>query len=217
MPEGATVVFSAHGVAPVVHEEAPGAALKTIDATCPLVTKVHQRGRAVRRRRLRHPAHRPRGPRGGRGHRRRGARAHHLVDGPDDVDQRRRSATPRRWSGCRRPRCRSTRRWRRCAGCASGSRAAGPAERRHLLRHPEPPGRGEGDRRRRRPGDRRRLAQLLQLGAPRRGRARARRPGRRTSSTTPPRSTRPGSTGVTTVGVTCGASVPEILVRDVLG
>ena len=43
MPEGATVVFSAHGVAPVVHEEAAGAAAcKTIDATCPLVTKVHR-------------------------------------------------------------------------------------------------------------------------------------------------------------------------------
>ena len=42
MPEGATVVFSAHGVAPVVHEEARALSLKTIDATCPLVTKVHR-------------------------------------------------------------------------------------------------------------------------------------------------------------------------------
>ena len=41
VPEGATVVFSAHGVAPSVHEEADRRALKTIDATCPLVTKVH--------------------------------------------------------------------------------------------------------------------------------------------------------------------------------
>jgi 4-hydroxy-3-methylbut-2-enyl diphosphate reductase len=41
VPEGATVVFSAHGVAPVVHEEAAQRQLKTIDATCPLVTKVH--------------------------------------------------------------------------------------------------------------------------------------------------------------------------------
>ncbi|MCX6434150.1 MAG: 4-hydroxy-3-methylbut-2-enyl diphosphate reductase [Actinobacteria bacterium] len=41
VPEGATVVFSAHGVAPVVHEEAAARSLKTIDATCPLVTKVH--------------------------------------------------------------------------------------------------------------------------------------------------------------------------------
>ena len=42
VPEGATVVFSAHGVAPVVHEEARALSLKTIDATCPLVTKVHR-------------------------------------------------------------------------------------------------------------------------------------------------------------------------------
>ncbi len=42
VPEGATVIFSAHGVAPVVHQEAAALSLKTIDATCPLVTKVHR-------------------------------------------------------------------------------------------------------------------------------------------------------------------------------
>jgi 4-hydroxy-3-methylbut-2-enyl diphosphate reductase len=42
VPEGAIVVFSAHGVAPVVHEEAAGRSLRSIDATCPLVTKVHK-------------------------------------------------------------------------------------------------------------------------------------------------------------------------------
>jgi 4-hydroxy-3-methylbut-2-en-1-yl diphosphate reductase len=41
VPEGARVVFSAHGVAPTVHQEAAERSLKTIDATCPLVTKVH--------------------------------------------------------------------------------------------------------------------------------------------------------------------------------
>jgi 4-hydroxy-3-methylbut-2-en-1-yl diphosphate reductase len=41
VPEGATVVFSAHGVAPSVHENAAALNLHTIDATCPLVTKVH--------------------------------------------------------------------------------------------------------------------------------------------------------------------------------
>ena len=45
VPEGATVIFSAHGVAPVVHEEAARLRLKTIDATCPLVTKVHHEAR----------------------------------------------------------------------------------------------------------------------------------------------------------------------------
>jgi 4-hydroxy-3-methylbut-2-en-1-yl diphosphate reductase len=42
IPEGAVTVFSAHGVAPTVHEEAQRRELRTIDATCPLVTKVHR-------------------------------------------------------------------------------------------------------------------------------------------------------------------------------
>lgn len=42
VPEGNIVMFSAHGVAPVVHEEAERGRLATIDATCPLVTKVHK-------------------------------------------------------------------------------------------------------------------------------------------------------------------------------
>jgi 4-hydroxy-3-methylbut-2-en-1-yl diphosphate reductase len=42
VPEGARVVFSAHGVSPAVHEAAAERNLQTIDATCPLVTKVHK-------------------------------------------------------------------------------------------------------------------------------------------------------------------------------
>jgi 4-hydroxy-3-methylbut-2-enyl diphosphate reductase len=42
VPEGQIVIFSAHGVAPAVHEEARRGKLATIDATCPLVTKVHK-------------------------------------------------------------------------------------------------------------------------------------------------------------------------------
>jgi 4-hydroxy-3-methylbut-2-en-1-yl diphosphate reductase len=41
VPEGALVVFSAHGVSPAVREQAKDRGLRTIDATCPLVTKVH--------------------------------------------------------------------------------------------------------------------------------------------------------------------------------
>ena len=41
VPEGETVVFSAHGVSPAVHANAGARSLQTIDATCPLVTKVH--------------------------------------------------------------------------------------------------------------------------------------------------------------------------------
>jgi 4-hydroxy-3-methylbut-2-enyl diphosphate reductase len=42
VPEGSTVVFSAHGVSPAVHANAAARRLETIDATCPLVTKVHR-------------------------------------------------------------------------------------------------------------------------------------------------------------------------------
>jgi len=45
VPEGALVVFSAHGVAPQVHQEARDRGLRAIDATCPLVTKVHNEAR----------------------------------------------------------------------------------------------------------------------------------------------------------------------------
>src|SRR5690349_20169537 len=45
VPEGAVVVFSAHGVAPQVREEARARGLRTVDATCPLVTKVHNEAR----------------------------------------------------------------------------------------------------------------------------------------------------------------------------
>ena len=49
VPEGSTVVFSAHGVSPAVHAEAKDRSLKTIDATCPLVTKVHQEAKRFAR------------------------------------------------------------------------------------------------------------------------------------------------------------------------
>lgn len=45
VPEGEIVVFSAHGVSPAVHEEARQRGLRTVDATCPLVTKVHNEAR----------------------------------------------------------------------------------------------------------------------------------------------------------------------------
>jgi 4-hydroxy-3-methylbut-2-en-1-yl diphosphate reductase len=45
VPAGATVVFSAHGVAPEVHQQARTRQLRVVDATCPLVTKVHQEAR----------------------------------------------------------------------------------------------------------------------------------------------------------------------------
>ncbi|GAC58889.1 4-hydroxy-3-methylbut-2-enyl diphosphate reductase [Gordonia hirsuta DSM 44140 = NBRC 16056] len=49
VPEGALVVFSAHGVSPAVHASAEERQLRTIDATCPLVTKVHQEAKRFAR------------------------------------------------------------------------------------------------------------------------------------------------------------------------
>jgi len=49
VPEGALVVFSAHGIAPAVHRAAAERSLRTIDATCPLVTKVHQEAKRFAR------------------------------------------------------------------------------------------------------------------------------------------------------------------------
>jgi 4-hydroxy-3-methylbut-2-enyl diphosphate reductase len=49
VPEGAIVVFSAHGVAPEVYEQAKQRNLRAIDATCPLVTKVHNEARRFAR------------------------------------------------------------------------------------------------------------------------------------------------------------------------
>jgi 4-hydroxy-3-methylbut-2-en-1-yl diphosphate reductase len=49
VPEGALVVFSAHGVSPQVRDQARERGLRTIDATCPLVTKVHQEAKRFAR------------------------------------------------------------------------------------------------------------------------------------------------------------------------
>ncbi|UGT64289.1 4-hydroxy-3-methylbut-2-enyl diphosphate reductase [Nocardia asteroides] len=49
VPEGALLVFSAHGVSPAVHASAAERSLRTIDATCPLVTKVHQEAKRFAR------------------------------------------------------------------------------------------------------------------------------------------------------------------------
>ena len=61
VPEGHTMVLSAHGVAPTVHANAALRQLRTIDATCPLVTKVHVQARRYAAEVLRDPD-RPRPP-----------------------------------------------------------------------------------------------------------------------------------------------------------
>jgi 4-hydroxy-3-methylbut-2-enyl diphosphate reductase len=49
VPEGSLLIFSAHGVSPAVHDSAASRNLRTIDATCPLVTKVHQEAKRFAR------------------------------------------------------------------------------------------------------------------------------------------------------------------------
>ncbi|MDQ1697970.1 MAG: 4-hydroxy-3-methylbut-2-en-yl diphosphate reductase, partial [Frankiaceae bacterium] len=87
VPEGSLVVFSAHGVAPVVHEEAARRSLRTIDATCPLVTKVHAEARRFDREDydillIGHEGHEEVVGTTGEAPDR-----VHLVDGPDAVDE----------------------------------------------------------------------------------------------------------------------------------
>jgi 4-hydroxy-3-methylbut-2-en-1-yl diphosphate reductase len=86
VPPGSVVVFSAHGVAPEVHDQAADRGLKAIDATCPLVTKVHQEARRFAREDydillIGHEGHEEVIGTSGE------APAHiQLVDGPDSVD-----------------------------------------------------------------------------------------------------------------------------------
>ena len=87
VPEGATVIFSAHGVAPEVYEQARTRNLKAIDATCPLVTKVHHEARRYAAQDydillIGHEGHEEVIGTAGE------APAHvQLVDGPDDADK----------------------------------------------------------------------------------------------------------------------------------
>jgi 4-hydroxy-3-methylbut-2-enyl diphosphate reductase len=87
VPEGSTVIFSAHGVAPEVYEQARARSLKAIDATCPLVTKVHHEARRFAAEDydillIGHEGHEEVVGTAGE------APAHiQLVDGPDAVDQ----------------------------------------------------------------------------------------------------------------------------------
>ena len=124
VPAGAVCVFSAHGVAPSVRAGAQARGLQTIDATCPLVTKVHREAVRFAGRRLHGRARRPRRSRGGRRHDGRGARA----DRARAVRAGRRraaaGATPSGSPTSPRRRSRSTKRARSSRVCASAFRAS---------------------------------------------------------------------------------------------
>ena len=218
VPEGSIVVFSAHGVAPEVHEEAARRGLQTIDATCPLVTKVHMEARRFAEEGFQilligHDGHEEVVGTTGE------APDHvTLVDGPAACDDGRGRATPSGSRGSRRPRCP----WTRPTETVRALRtrfpaAAGPAERRHLLRDAEPAGGREARSPRTRDlvivvGSRNssnsvRLVEVaLTAGA-----------GAAHLVDAADEIDDAWLDGVTTVGVTSGASVPEVLVDGVLG
>ena len=175
IPEGATTVFSAHGVSPGRPRRRRAAQPVHARRHLPAGDQGPRRGEEVRRRGLHDRPHRPRRPRGGRGHDGRGARAHRA--GRDRG--RRRRARDRR-PGADRLHLpdhavgrRDARDHQPPAREVPGHHRA--AHRRHLLRDDEPPGRRQADGRRVRPRARDRLAELVQLAAPRRRRARLRR------------------------------------------
>ncbi len=122
VPEGSVVVFSAHGVAPEVYESAKDRSLRTIDATCPLVTKVHNEARRFAAQDydillIGHEGHEE--VVGTTGEAPANIR---LVDGPEDAAKIEVRDPARRLRGCPRPRCRSTRPPRPSRPCGSGSR-----------------------------------------------------------------------------------------------
>ena len=172
VPAGSTVIFSAHGVSQAIRREAEARGLKVFDATCPLVTKVHVEVAKMREQ--------------GREIVMIGHRGHPEVEGT--MGQATQRHVPGRdGRGCRAARGRGPGPARlrhpdhavggRCRGHRRGPEAAlsghrRPEEGRHLLRHAEPPGRGEIHGAAVRSGDRGRFAQQLQLQPPARSGAR---------------------------------------------
>ena len=177
MPEGAIVVFSAHGVAPVSPRGGAAARPAHHRRDLPAGHQGAPRGAALRRRGLPHPADRARGPRGGRRDAGRGARAHHLVDGPSHADEvevatRREGrvavadhAVGRRDDRDRRP---AARPGSRCCSTRPATTSATPPRTASWRSRTIAP--------RVRRAHRRRHRQLVELGAPRRGRRSRRAP-----------------------------------------
>ena len=175
VPEGEMVVFSAHGVAPNVHENAEARRLRTIDATCPLVTKVHVEARKFAADgytivMIGHDGHEE--VEGTTGE---APDSIVLVETEEDVDGARgRRPRPRRLHHPDHPLRRRDQRDHRRAQ-AEVPEHHRSQDRRHLLRDDQPPAGRQGARARVRPGPRDRLDELLQLDAAGRGRPRARR------------------------------------------
>ena len=170
VPGGSTVIFSAHGVSKAVRAEAEARGLRVFDATCPLVTKVHVEVAKMRE------AGREIVMIGHRGHPEvegtmgQSPQGMYLVEAANDV-ARLDVRDPTKLSYVTQTTL-SVDDAAAIVGGAEGtlSRDHRAEEGRHLLRHAEPPGRGEVHGAPVRSGDRRRLAQQLQFQPAARGR-----------------------------------------------
>ncbi len=167
VPEGSIVLFSAHGVAPTVHTEAAERNLTTIDATCPLVTKVHRE--AIRYAREDYDILLI----GHEGHEEvigtTGEAPDHItvVDGPDDVENIVvRDDSKVVWLSQTTLSVEETMQTVNALETRFPDLTSPPTQRRHLLRRTEPPDRSQETRRRSRTRHRRRLPELLQLRPP---------------------------------------------------
>ena len=214
VPEGAIVVFSAHGVAPAVHENAAARNLRTIDATCPLVTKVHVSARRFAAQgytivMIGHEGHEE--VEGTTGE---APDSIVLIETADEVEALE-VPDPDKVAFITQ----TTLSVDETAEVIAALRAKFPGDRqlqvrRHLLRDDQPPDRRQAARPRVRPGPGDRLDQLLQLQPPGRGGPRTRR------RLAPDRQPHPGrrglAGGVETVGITSGASAPEELVESLV-
>ena len=171
VPKGAVCVFSAHGVAPSVREGAQERGLQTIDATCPLVTKVHRE--AVRFAQdgytvvlVGHDGHEE--VEGTMGE---APEQIVLVQCEQDVDELR-LRDPERVAYITQTTLAVDETTAIVARLHERFRHRRSAHRRHLLRHDQPPGGGQADGGQLRSDARDRLAQLVQLNAPGGGRPR---------------------------------------------
>ena len=213
MPEGSIVVFSAHGVAPEVHEQAAARSLRTIDATCPLVTKVHHEVRRFAKDDydillIGHEGHEEVVGTSGE------APEHiTLVDGPDDVaDVEVRDPEKVVWLSQTTLSVDETmqtvdalrERFPLLQSPPSDDICYATQNRQAAVKTIAPAGRAV---------PRRRVGELVQLGADGRGRARRRRARPRYLVENAAAIDEAWLDGVTTVGLSSGASVPEVLVQ----